>query len=69
MSKRILTTAEQLQGIRTAISSPRTPVHLRAFLEKRRKQLIAKIDGHRTARKKWRPKPKRPPGILDWLGL
>lgn len=38
-----LTHEEQLRGTRNALKSPRTPKHLRKYLEKRLKQL----EGHR----------------------
>lgn len=66
MARHVLTRAEQLRGIRAAIASPRTPQHLRKFLEKRRRELVAAEERQRKA---GRALPKRKPGLLDFLGL
>jgi hypothetical protein len=65
MSRHVLTRAEQLRGLRLAIASPRTPAHLRQFLEKRRRELIAQ----EAQEAKRRVRPKRKPTLRDWLGL
>jgi hypothetical protein len=65
MARHVLSRAEQLRGIRAAIASPRTPAHLRKFLEKRRRELVAQ----REREAKRRARPKRKPGLLDFLGL
>jgi hypothetical protein len=68
MSRHVLTVEEQIRGLRRAIASPRTPPHLKKYLEQRREALAEKLDHQRRSRMQ-RPKSKRPPGLLDWLGL
>ncbi len=68
MARHVLTVEEQVRGLERAIASPRTPAHLRKYLEKRRKRLAEKLDRQRQTRKRG-AKSKRPPGVLDWLGL
>ena len=64
MSRHVLTLREQLNGIRAALRSPRTPAHLRVFLRQRRSALLEQLGRGR----KRRAEPKRAPGLLDWPG-
>ncbi len=65
MPRHVLTLEEQIRGIRRAIVSPRTPPQLRKALRARREALLVQV---RRTRKRG-TKPKRAPGLLDWLGL
>jgi hypothetical protein len=68
MARRVLTIEEQIRGLRRAIASPRTPLHLRKSLEKRREELARKLEFRHRTRKRGAMQ-KRAPGLLDWLGL
>ena len=63
MARRALSSREQLNGIRKALASPRTPRHLKKFLRERRDALIAQLGRKRRLGR------KRSPGLLDFLGL
>jgi len=66
--RHVLTTEEQLRGIRKAIGSSKTPEHLRKYLVQRREELAQKLSIQRARNKKRRVR-KDAPGILDWLGF
>lgn len=66
MPRHVLTLEEQIRGIRRAIANPRTPPAFKKFLRERREALLAKT---RRAAHKRHVKPKRAPGLLDFLGL
>ena len=71
MAKRhVLTTEEQIRGVRAAIASPRTPERLRGSLKERLRALQEKLE---TEQKRSQTKKRRPgrsrAGLLDWLGL
>ena len=65
MGRHVLTIEEQIRGLRRAIANPRTLPAFKTFLRERREALLAKT---RRSQKRW-AKPKRTPGLLDWLGL
>ena len=70
MPRHVLTVEEQLRGLRRAIASPRTPPHLRKSLERRQKELAGILERRqRQALERKSRSKKRPPGLLDWLGL
>jgi hypothetical protein len=69
MSRHVLTPAEQLRGIRAAIASPRTPLHLRSALRDHMEVLQNRIN----RQQRWKPaiqkRSKRKWSLLDWLAL
>ncbi len=66
-NRHVLTVEEQIRGVRKALSSSRTPPQLREALRERMRVLQARLDRERTPKR--RARPKRAPGLLDWLGL
>jgi hypothetical protein len=62
---RKLTVSEQVRGLRAALRSPRTPGHLRPFIQKRLRELEPELEKKRGVK----TRRKRKPGLLDWLGL
>jgi hypothetical protein len=72
MAKHALTLEERIRGVRAAITSPRTPNHLRPGLRKHLDLLTKKFDlsKQRKPRKKNRSNsPEKPFGLPGWLRL
>jgi len=59
-----LTVAEQIQGLKAALQSRRTPNHLRPFIRKRLRALEPELKREREKARR-----KRRPNLLDFLGL
>lgn len=59
-----LTVSDQVRGLKAALKSRRTPVHLRKFISKRLRELKPKLESERASQPK-----RRKPGLLDFLGL
>lgn len=68
--RHVLTTQEQIRGVRAATASPRTPERLRGPLKERLRALQEKLETEqkRNQAKKRRGGKSRA-GLLDWLGL
>jgi hypothetical protein len=70
MAKRhVLTTEEQIRGVRAAIASPRTPERLREPLRERLLELQGRLGTEQKRSRARRRRGKSRAGLLDWLGL